>query len=217
MRERAGEVDKLRANVEWALDNRLPARELVPMLEKLMGKSVRDSADNLFAKQNLAEVLVETRPWRAALLMREVLAVSDNDRSWAIMGLSHTLLGNYRCAAKAYRRALVLAPECPWYAHNLGHLLDVAFGRPLDGLKWLKMAYRAQPREIELASSYAHALVRCGRRDQARRLLTRALGRAPEVIDALLDEWLARTPPGSSRAASAANGFGVGSAARARA
>jgi uncharacterized protein HemY len=79
--------------------------------------------------------------------------------------------------------------------------MDVALGRPRDALHWLEFAYRSLPREVEVAGSYAHALARSGKRNEARRVLKRALRRGDAAVDALLDDWLSLDPPGSNRRA----------------
>lgn len=184
-------VERLMSDVEWALAHELPPRELTPMLEKLLNHAPPHSHAALFAKRHLAGLIVEHSPFRAARLARDVLAFEQDDRAWAILGLAHTLLGNFHCAAKAYRYALSLSPDCPWYAHNLGHLLDVGLDRPRDALRLLRLAFRAVPKEPEIAASYAHALSRCGDQEQAREMLLRALGSA-EAADEMLASWLSR-------------------------
>ncbi len=195
--QRAPNVDRLYSDIEWALAHDLPPRELVPMLEKLLAHAEPQSAHAVYAQRQLAELVVQRDPWRAARLAREVLAVQDDDRAHAVLGLAHTLLGNYRSAERAYREALFLAPCSPWYSHNLGHLLDVALNRPRDALRYLRAAHQSLPLEPEIASSYAHALARAGRRDDAVPILARALDRNQEIAEALLDDWLTRDPPGS--------------------
>ena len=82
-------------------------------------------------------------PWRAAIYAKRVVTERpDDDRGWALLGLSQTLLGHYRFAVSAYQKALACAPNNPWYAHNLGHLLDVALDRAQDALQWLRTAYK---------------------------------------------------------------------------
>jgi Flp pilus assembly protein TadD len=129
-----------------------------------------------------------------------VLAQGDDDRAWAVLGIAHTLLGNYQCAKRAYVRALALVPGCPWYSHNLGHLIDVALDRPREALVHLAAAYRAEPGETEVAASFAHALARAGRVSQARKVLRRALENDGDRVDHWLNTWLERTPPGATRA-----------------
>jgi hypothetical protein len=69
----------------------------------------------------------------------------------------------------------------------------VIFNDPQQALSWLAIAFRGAPDEAEVAASYAHALVRCNRWSDARRVLTRALGSA-EGVDATLDAWLKACP-----------------------
>lgn len=157
------------------------------MLERLERHTPPASETNLFAKTQLAEVLISKEPWRAAILCREVLRHCENDRAWGVLGLAHSVLGNFRSATRAYRRALSLNPSCPSYSHNLGHLIDVAFGRPRQALPLLRAAYEAQPGDIEIAASYAHALLRCGQSSAARRVLVAAVGSAE--AESLLARW----------------------------
>ena len=97
---------------------------------------------------------------RRALRPPRARRAPADDGAWAVLGLAQSLLGNYRYAARAYERALALAPNNPWYAHNLGHLYDVALDRPQDALPLLAQATAAQPGEADIAASYAHALAR---------------------------------------------------------
>ena len=74
------------------------------------------------------------------------------------------------------------------YEHNLGHVLDVALNRPHDALPHLERAHRDLPEESEIASSYAHALLRSGQLDKARKLLARAV-KCPEEADGIFKAW----------------------------
>ena len=177
----------------------IPA-DVLPRLARLARLAPPSSDDAVFANQKLAELLVERDPWRAALYVRRALAHQDSDdRAWAILAFSQTLLGNFRCAASAYKKAIACAPANPWYAHNLGHLLDVALGEPLRALTWLKLAYDAKSDNSEIVASYAHALARAGRIEAARGLLERARGRVDSrELDALL-RWLDQGAPSRAR------------------
>src|SRR6185436_18144114 len=176
MRRQPGhELDQLITDVEWAMAQRFPARDLVPMLENLVKAAPSGSEPAHFAKLQLAELTVMNSPWRAARFARDVLAGGEGDRAWAVLALAYTLLGHYRIAARAYRRALALAPDCAVYEHNLGHLLDIGLNRPKDAVRYLARAHKNLPEEPEIASSYAHALLRLGQEAQARKLLARAI------------------------------------------
>jgi Flp pilus assembly protein TadD len=203
------QVEGLYTDVEWALAQGLSERDLVPMLQRLAKAAPPDSEYAVYAQRYLAELLVRRSPFRAARLARGVLRTRDDDRAFAVLGLAHLLMGNYRSAEKAYRSALRLVPHCPWYAHNLGHLLDVGLSRPAEAIPFLRLAKRCLPHEPEIASSLAHALLRSNARDEALAVLIRA-GETQETADRLLRDWAATeraaaepalldpTPPGPS-------------------
>jgi len=168
-------VERLQSNIAWAVAHGLGARDLIPMLERLIRHAPGGSDCKISAQRQLAELIVENAPWRAALLTRDVLQHKDDDRAWALFGLAHTLLGNHRAARRAYSRALARAPGCASYAHNLGHLIDVAFDQPREALRWLKQAHGYAPDEEEIAASYAHALARSEQIPAAIAVLERVL------------------------------------------
>jgi len=196
--DRAPNVQRMMRDIQWALAHELPASELVAMLNKLLRHAHPDSRAASFAKRKLAELVVQDQPWRAALLAKQLLSVEPDERTWAVLGLAQTLLGNYHAAARAYRQALALSPDFPMCAHNLGHLLDVALDRPRDALRYLKQAHQAFPDEPEIGSSYAHALARAGEHALAKAVLSEALDGDSSAAEDLLGEWLRRDPPGTS-------------------
>ncbi|HET8936439.1 MAG TPA: tetratricopeptide repeat protein [Polyangiales bacterium] len=155
------------------------------------------SAHALFAHRHLAELQLSGSPWRAALhLRRLVQAGAADDSAHALMGLSQALLGNYRMAVGAYRRAIKLAPRNPWYHHNLGHLLDVGLSDSVAALEHLRMAHRIQPEEDEIAASLAHCLARLGQLKEAQLMAQRAVRRSPRNREhAALLEWIKSGAP----------------------
>jgi tetratricopeptide (TPR) repeat protein len=182
------DLERMLTDVEWAMSKQFAARDLVPMLENLVRAAPSVSEAAYFAKLRLSELIVGDAPFRAARLARDVLVRGESERAWAVLGLAHTLLGNYRVAARSYRKALALAPECPVYEHNLGHVLDVALDRPRDALVHLARAHRDLPEEREIASSYAHALLRSGQLERARELLLLAV-KGPAEAEEILKTW----------------------------
>src|SRR5580658_10280084 len=177
------------------------------MLHRLARTAAPGSDERVFAHRQLAELLAEKNPWRAAIYAKRVIAERpDDDRGWALLGLSQTLLGHYRFAVTAYQKALTCAPRNPWYAHNLGHLLDVALDRAGDALEWLRAAY-ADASELghsasgDIAASFAHALGRAGKVSEARTVLLKAMrgGSASREHEALL-KWLDRGAPAAEDA-----------------
>jgi Flp pilus assembly protein TadD len=200
-RAESEDIDTLRRNVEWALRNARGADEVLPMLAKLARTAEPESDAWVLAHRHLAELAVDRDPWRSAIFARRVVKVDpDDDGAWAVLGLSQTLLANYRYAVSAYRRAIALAPQNPWYAHNLGHLLDVALGRPADALVLLADAYKREPKEAEIASSYAHALARAGKVAQAKKVLRRVVAKGATSEQMILWRWLEQGAPATRSA-----------------
>ncbi len=201
---RAEEVERIRRDVDKALREHAEPEEVLPLLARLARAAVPESDAWIFAHRHLAELGVEHDPWRAALFARRVLAQRpDDDGAWAVLGLAQSLLGHYRYAARAYERALALVPENPWYAHNLGHLYDVALDRPQDALPLLSRATYAETGEADIAASYAHALARCGKLSVAKRILKRAIRRGATADQMALSRWLDAGAPTESTSARA--------------
>lgn len=193
---RGQQAQELRRQIEWTLARAVDPSDVLPMLHRLARLTTEGSDENLFAHLHLAELLVERDPWRAALYARRVLAHRpDDDRGWATLALCQTLLGNYKFAVSAYHHALTSAPKNPWYAHNLGHLLDVALGRARDAIGWLKRAYQSAAYSGEVAASYAHALARVGRIAEARKVLSRAMKRTASREHSAMLKWLEQGAP----------------------
>jgi thioredoxin-like negative regulator of GroEL len=191
MEARRRQVEELRRQIEWTLARAVDPGDVLPLLHRLARISEEGSDSQVFANLHLAELLVERDPWRAALHARRVLAQRpDDDRGWATLALCQTMLGNYRAAVAAYHHALTSAPKNPWYAHNLGHLLDVALDRAHDAVGWLKRAYQSAANSGEVAASYAHALARVGKISEARKVLTRAMKRTTSREHAALLRWV---------------------------
>ena len=198
-RAESEDIDTLRRNVEWALRNALDPEEVLPMLAKLARSAEPESDAWVLAHRHLAELAVDRDPWRSAIFARRVVKVDpEDDGAWAVLGLAQTLLGNYRYAVASYRHAIVLAPQNPWYAHNLGHLLDVALGRPRDAIALLADAHKREPKESEIAASYAHALARAGKLAQAKKVLRRVVAKGATAEQMILWRWLEQGAPGST-------------------
>lgn len=195
------ETHRLRQEIERSLRHAFDPADVLPRLARLARLASPASDDGVFAHRQLAELLVERHPWRAATYARRALAHrGDDDRAWAVLAFCQTLLGNFRCAATAYKNAIASAPGNPWYAHNLGHLLDVALGSPQRALPWLRSAYGAKGDNSEIVASYVHALARAGHVAEARTVLERALERfESRELEALL-RWLDQGAPSRDEA-----------------
>ena len=184
------EAAKLRRDVELALSGPDPLRVL-PLLHRLAARAEDGSDECVFAHRQLAEVLLERDPWRAALHARRVTRMRpDDDRAWAALGLCQSLLGNHQYAIHALGRAIDCAPENPWYAHNLGHTLDVALDKPREAVGHLRRAYARSGKNADVATSLAHALARSGKTRAAKALLARALKQSPSPERRALMKWI---------------------------
>ena len=191
----------LRLSIERSLTGAFDPADVLPRLARLARLAPEGSDDGVFAHQRLAELVVDRDPWRAALYIRRALAHrSFDDRPWAILAFCQTLLGNFRCAVSAYERAIARAPTNPTYAHNLGHLLDVALGQPEHAVPWLRAAHEAKRENTEIVASFAHALGRAGKLVEARALVVRALAthRGSRELEALL-VWIDDGAPKRAR------------------
>lgn len=187
-------LTRLRRQAELALKTARGRKQLEPVLDRLLHAAPAGTEASLFAHRHLAELRLERDPWRAALHLKNVIAHrGEDDVVQALMGLCQALLGNFRAAATAYKKALALAPRNPWYHHNLGHLLDVAVGAPKEALAHLRAAHKFEPLEHEITASLAHCLAILGQLDEAKLLAAEALNQAPESREhkALLD-WILR-------------------------
>lgn len=183
--------ERLERIVRKAILQRFEPQDLRHLVEQLSRISPPESPAWAFAHCKLAELLLEENPWRAAALARLVARrFPDDDTSRGLLGLALTVLGHYRCAASAYQEALALAPENPWYAHNLGHLLYVMLGQPRQALYWLQKAHRIEP-HIEIAASLAQVLGHVGRAKDGLRVLRRGLcGEVGSSEHQELEAWL---------------------------
>ena len=182
---------RLRRRAEESLRKSLDPSGVLPLLHQLAKIASPESEDAAFAHQKLAELLAEVDPWRAALFARRVLLHHPtSDRAWAVLALTQSILENYRFARRAYERALELSPRNPSYAHNLGHLLDVALRQPAAAVAWLGRAYQWARNDTSVAASYAHALGRSGRWRDAARVVKRALARGASRELSALARWV---------------------------
>jgi Flp pilus assembly protein TadD len=196
------EVVRLRRQIERALHRTRDLTSVLPMLHRLSRVAVDAAAERAYAERHVAEILADERPWRATLFARRAAHRCPGDAAaWSTLAYCYVSLGHYRCAVSAYRRALELAPRNEAYAHNLGHLLDVALGRPEEALPWLEVAYEGTRRRADVAVSFAHALGRVGRLGEARRVVRRALQdadrRCAKEHSALL-RWLGSASRGAT-------------------
>jgi len=192
------ELDRLRARIDDALRRERPRAEIMPLLERLLSQAPEHGEIYVYGHRRIAELLLQTDPWRAALHLRRVIKTgSADDTTHALMGLCQALLGNFDSAVFQYERALALDPSNAWYHHNLGHLLDVALNMSQLAVVHLRWAHDAHPMEDEVTASLAHCLARLGVLDEAQDLAREALDLAPQhESHASLLAWIRRGAPG---------------------
>jgi len=190
MGQRASTVEELWEQAEEALE--ASSKRAEGLLTKLASLADEGSDASLFAHRHLAELHLEGNPWKAALHLRRVLGhCADDDILHALMGLCQALLGNYRVAVRSYHRASNLAPQTPWYHHNLGHLIDVALDDPAGAESHLRRAYELEPEHDEIIGSLAHCVARLGNLDEAQRLAALAQEKGPCNPDhRVLLDWI---------------------------
>lgn len=191
---------RLERNVAWAIAHDFEPHDLLPMVETLARIAERGSSTWAFANRQLAELVLEKEPWRAAAAARAVAtSLPDDDAAHGLLALALTVLGHYHSAARSYRVALSLCPENPWYAHNLGHLLDIVLDQPQGALHWLRRAFAAEP-HVEIAASLAHALGRVGKPSEGLAVLRRGLRGEPGSAEhQALEAWLEQGAPRRAR------------------
>jgi Flp pilus assembly protein TadD len=182
-------VEELVSSVTVALSQGVARADLLTMLEKLVKSAGPGTPEQCFAKLELAELIVQAEPFRAARLALDVLAQGAEPRAHGLLGIAYSLLGSFQASRRAYEHAVALAPDHPGYRHNLGHLLDVAFDRPALALPYLESAHREAPEQPALASSYGHALARTGQSAKAVDLLVRCLGWSREAASSVVAAW----------------------------
>lgn len=176
--------------MSWAIQRGLPKRDLLAMLKRLIAEAAPGSPEQDFAKLELSELSVGDEPFRAARLALDVLKGGPEPRAYGVLGIAHSMLGNFRAARRAYEQAVALEPDHPAYRHNLGHLLDVAFERPREALRHLGVARRARPDEPAIVTSEAHALARSGHAARATELLVQVLRWSEAEAQSSVAEWV---------------------------
>ena len=104
----------------------------VPQFARLLGRDA----------EQMTQIVTVARMVRLAL---DVLKEGPEPRAFGVLGIAHSMLGNFRASRRAYEQAVELEPDHAGYRHNLGHLLDVAFERPREALRHLAVAPSPRP------------------------------------------------------------------------
>ena len=183
---RSEEVDVLLERVESSGDD-----EARPLLERLAELTTPGTEAWGLANRELARLTLDKEPWRASVLAKRVVAYDSADHlAWGVLALAQSLLGNYEFAAAAYQRARSLAPENPWYLHNLGHLLDALLDRPMQAIPLLRRALIRLPGDPHVLASLAHALARAGFTEEAREVMLPVMRKSALDEHHVLYRWL---------------------------
>ena len=185
----ADELKRLYADVEWAKDAGLSRRELGAALKRLYQAAPKGSDYRYYAICHLSSFLVRDSPFKALSLCIEGLKEHVSAELECTAGIAHLLLKHDNSAEAAFRRALQIEPNNISCLHNLGHLLDLARDKQEQAIVYLQKAHELAPDEPELQSSLAHALLKLGRRDEARALLNLALDQDAEYVEHYLRIW----------------------------
>jgi cytochrome c-type biogenesis protein CcmH/NrfG len=171
MAELSAEAEALWRAVELANTGRAAGERVHQLLEQLAAAAPEGSEAWVYAHRELAALVRPKDPWRASVCARRALAHAPTDAmAWGVLALCQTALGNHAFALRAYRKALALDPDNPWYAHNLGHFLDVLHDRSEEGAQLITHALQAltewpqasRRHRVEMTASLAHALMRTG-------------------------------------------------------
>ena len=185
------ECQRLRRDVELALSGPDPLRVL-PLLHRLAARAESGSDECVFAHRQLAEVLLERDPWRAALHARRVTRMRpDDDRAWAALGLSQSLLGNHQYAIHALARALDCARRRTRGTRTTSGTRSTSRSTSRARRSSTFAApTRRSGKNADVATSLAHALARSGKTRTAKALLARALKQSPSPERRALMRWI---------------------------
>lgn len=172
MRELSAEAEALWRQLEVMDGRGAGDPRALALLDQLARVAPAGSEAWAHAHRELAAWRLNEDPWGASVHARRLLKhVPRDPTAWGILGLAQTMLGHHVYAVAAYRRALRYEPDNPWYAHNLGHLLDVVFDRPDRAVPLLERALAhlwqwpqaLRRHRVEMEASLGQALMRTGR------------------------------------------------------
>ncbi len=194
---RAGKTEKMVLPVSDEIDallvrsERLDDEAARPLLKRIIELAMPGTEVWSHATRELARRILEKEPWGASVLVKRVLEHDPEDHlAWGVLGLAQSLLGNHEYAVGSYERALRLAPENPWYLHNLGHLYDALLDRPGVAIPLLRRSLIRLPNDPHVLASLAHALARVGLEEEARNVMLRVM-RGPAIDEHhALYRWL---------------------------
>jgi serine/threonine-protein kinase len=153
---------------------------------------LRQSPQNVWGLTELANLELSYGDLRRAEeLYLRLLAIRPRRGTWTNLGLTRFLLGHYREATEAYRKALELDPGSPIVLLNLADA-ELALGRRSEAealyremIERLERSASASDPESGIALAKAQGLVHLGRTREAVQLTQQALQRNPGDADVI--------------------------------
>jgi len=141
-----------------------------------------------FAKpwSDLGQLLVDTRRPREAAEALETAVRLDprEDDAWFNLGKARAMLGRGREADQAFEQSFELNPGRKALAHAAEHQQA---GRWAEAEQIYRELLRSDPRDVNALRLLATCALHGGRVREAERLLMRAVGQAPDYVEARLD------------------------------
>ena len=187
MSERA--IHELVSDVSWAIAQRLPKRDLLAMLARLVASAAPGSPEERFAKLELARLVVDKQPFRAARLAQEVLSSGPDEVALGLLGIAHmrsvifgprarVRKGAAARPGRSGRCSTISATSSTW------HSID-----PTRRSLTSPTRSASSSDEPAIASSYAHALARTGQEARAEQLLVKGARLSPGLAHATVEAW----------------------------
>jgi len=158
------------------LHNVLLAEDKKAEADALAKKWIADHPKDLAFRNYLGEQALRTGDHKAAAAHYQAIVEQQPDNALALNNLAWTLgkLGDPKALGYA-ERAFKVAPESGSVLDTLGVLL-VAKGDTAKGLEYIAKAVQLAPDRHEIRLNYAKALLKAGRKDDARKELTQLQG-----------------------------------------
>jgi tetratricopeptide (TPR) repeat protein len=141
--------------------------------DALARKRLQDQPDDVVFRTYLAEQAMNARDFRTAANLYQGIVTQQPANVAALNNLAWVLgqLGDTKAALGYGERALKLAPQSPLVLDTVGVLL-LQQGDTAKALDYLSRAIAAAPERHDIRLNYAKALLKAGRKEDARRELT---------------------------------------------
>jgi tetratricopeptide (TPR) repeat protein len=142
---------------------------------------LRVDAKNIQANMMLGNLYVKKRDYPAALSIYEGIVKKTPSYSPAIFaqGTVYDQLGKKTEAVKKYREVLSKSASYVPALNNLAYLYSEGYGSKGEALKLAASAYRLEPNNAGVIDTMGYVLLKNGKRDDARKLLEKAVSLIP--------------------------------------